>query len=89
MAITWEVSITPLDVARQEASVVATRTDSVSGAIETHRIITCILETEAQKSAVLDQLWQMHLAYTSQQAAIDAYVGELETQAKAALEARE
>jgi hypothetical protein len=89
MAKTWEVKITPLDVARKEASVTATRTDSVTGKVETHNIITCLLVTAAQKTAVLDQLWSMHLAEATKQTAITAYIGTLEAQAKANLEARE
>jgi hypothetical protein len=89
MAITWEIKITPIDVARKEASVSATRTDSITGKVETHNIITCLLTTAAQKTAVLDQLWSMHLTEVAKQAAITAYIGALETQAKANLEARE
>ena len=89
MAISWEVKITPLDVARKEASVVATRTDSVTGKTETHNIITCLLDTTAQKAAVLDQLWAMHLTELAKQTAITAYIGTLESQAKTNLESRE
>ena len=89
MAISWDIKITPLNIARKEASVVATRTDSETDNVETHNIITCILETQEQKLAVLDQLWTMHLSSVSRQAAIDAYIGDLEAQAKTNLEARE
>ena len=90
MAITWDVKITPLDVARKEASIVATRTDSVdSTKTEIHTIITCLLATSAQKTAVLDNVWAMHLAYQAKQTAIVAYIGILETTAKTNLEARE
>jgi hypothetical protein len=90
VAITWDVEITPLNVARKEASVTAVRTDSDNPTIvETHHIITCVLDTTAQKSAVLDQLWNMHLAWVANQAAIAAYIGGLEESAKTNLEARE
>ena len=89
MAITWDVKITPIDIARKEASVTATRTDSVTGKMETHNIITCLLVTAAQKTAVLDQLWAMHVAEVAKQTTITAYIGTLEAQAKANLEARE
>jgi hypothetical protein len=89
MAITWDVKIIPIDVVRKEASITAIRTDSITGKIETHNIITCLLVTVAQKTAVLDQLWSMHLAEVAKQAAITAYIGTLETQAKTNLEARE
>ena len=89
MAITWDVTIAPLDVTRKEASVVAIRTDSVTEQVETHRIISVILDTQIQKTAAVNQLWQMHLDYGDRQAAIDAFVGALETQAKTILEAKE
>ena len=89
MAITWNVTITPLDISRKEASVTATRTDSVTGSVETHNIITCLLVTTVQKTVVLNQLWDMHLTEQAKQTAIAAYIGDLEAQAKANLEARE
>ena len=90
MAITWDIKITPLNVERYEASVLATRTDSLDPTnVETHNIITCLLQTEAQKLAVLENLWASHLTWGERQAAIDAYVGDLETQAKIILEGRE
>jgi len=89
MAITWDVIVAPLDVARKEASVVAIRTDSVTEQVETHRIISVILDTQTQKTAAVDQLWQMHLDYGDRQVAVDAFVGALETQAKTILEAKE
>ena len=87
--ITWEVKIMPLNIERKEASVVATRTDSVTGKVEIHRIITCILGTQQQKINVLDQLWQMHLDYITNQALIDTYIGDMENEAKINLEGRE
>ena len=89
MAITWTVTITPIDVPTKTASIQAVRVDDSDGSTETHNIITAILETTAQKLAAMDDIWQQHLDYTARQAAIDAFVGALESQAEANLESRE
>ncbi len=89
MAIMWEIKISPLDISRKEASIVATRTDDVAATTETHTIISALLDTQEQKTAVLDVMWQLHLDYQTKQAAIDAYIGGLETAAKTNLEGRE
>ena len=87
MGIEWEFSITPIDPDAYTASITAVRIEDDS--TETHRIDTAILQTSAQKTAVLNQIWQMHLDYQSRQTAIDNYLGGLEAAAKSNLEARE
>ena len=92
MAINWEITIHPLDVSRKEASVMAVRTDDTDPEnilTEKHFIITAILDTITQKTAALDNIWQQHLDYQARQTAINNYVGDLETQAKANLKGRE
>ena len=89
MAITWTVTITPIDVPAKTVSINAVRYDDVALETETHNIITAVIETSAQKTAVLDNLWQQHLEYQAKQTAIAAFLGNLETAAKANLEARE
>jgi len=92
MAVTWDVKITPLDVARKEASVVAMRTDNTDPAnikTETISVLTCTLANATEKADVLNNIWAHHLAYQMKQSQIAAYIGGLETQAKANLEARE
>lgn len=89
MAITWEVTITPIDVPTKTASVTAVRTDDVAGTTETHSIISVVLATGAQKLAALDNIWQQHLDYTSKRVLIEAFIGSLEADAKTNLEARE
>ena len=89
MAITWELTITPQNVAAKTASVTAIRTDDVSGDVETHSIDTVILSTGAQKTAALNQLWQQHLDHTTEQTAIAAFIGTMEADGKSNLEARE
>ena len=92
MAISWDVKITPLNVDRKEANIVAVRTDDTDPAnvkIETHTVISAIIETPAQQLAVSDNIWQQHLAYQVRQARIATYIGDLETRASDDLEARE
>ena len=92
MAINWEITIQPLDVSRKEASVMAVRTDDTDPEnilTETHFIITAILDTAAQKTAALDNIWQQHLDYQTRQIAINNYIGNLEEQAEINLEGRE
>lgn len=87
MAITWTVFITPLDVTAKKASITAVRDED--GTIETHRVDTAILSTAGQKTAILNQIWQMHLDYQAKLVAIANYIGGLEIAAKTNLEARE
>ena len=92
MAITWDFTIKPLNVSRKEASIMAVRTDDTDSQnilTETHFIITAILDTQVQKSAVLDDIWQQHLDYQTRQVAINNYIGGLESVAKTNLEGRE
>ena len=92
MAITWEVTIKPLNVSEKEASVMAIRTDGTNPLdilTETHFIISAILNTTQQKVDVLDNIWQQHLDYQARQTAINNYIGTMETDAKSNLEGRE
>ena len=92
MAVTWKVDITPIDLERKEVRVSATRTDDTDPEnvkIETHTVLSVIIDTTAQKLAVMDQIWEMHLADVAKQAQIAAIVDALEVQAVANLEARE
>ena len=91
----WEVTITPISVVDKTASISAVRTvvdDAAPEVIletETHRVLTAILDTAAQKAAVLDSLWQQHLDYQVEQTDITAYLGGLEAAGKIDLEGRE
>lgn len=92
MAIMWDITIRPLDVSRKEASIMAVRTDDTDPEnvlIENHSIITGILDTQEQKTAILDNIWQQHLDYQTRQIAINNYIGTLKIQAKTNLEGRE
>lgn len=90
MAIIWNVKITVLDVATKSVSVTATRTDSESpNDVRTYTVLSAIIATTAQKLAVLDNIWLQHQTAITKQTAINAFIGTLEADAKANLEARE
>ena len=97
MAVTWKVDVTPIDLTHKEVRVSATRTETdttdpeniIVISTETHIVLSAIAGTNAQKLAVMDQIWEMHLADVVKQAQIAAIVDALEVQAVANLEARE
>lgn len=90
MAITWDVKINVLNVEKKAVSIIATRTDDTDpDNPEIHNVLYAIIETNAQKIAVMDNIWAHHEAYVQRKIQIDAFIGNLETQAKDNLEARE
>jgi hypothetical protein len=89
MAITWNVTITPLNVERKEARIVAIRTDDVTSEVQSFVILSAILDTPAQKNAAVNNLWQQHTEYETRKAQIAMYIGSLEEDAETNLEARE
>lgn len=90
MAITWEVKINVLDVPTKTVSVTATRTDDADpDNQQVCSVLSAVIATAAQKTAVLDELWAQHLALDQRAIAISNFVGNLETAAKDNLEARE
>ena len=89
MAISWECSITNVNVDQKRADVSFVRTDDVSGETETYSFRKVIIETTAQRTALLDLVWSKHEDTETQNSAIDAFVTNLEQLAKSNLEARE
>ena len=91
MAITWEVKITVLNKEEKRASITATRIDSTDPEnIKKWSVTTnTIISTVEQKLATLDFIWGRYQKYLAEQNAIDEIIGELESQAKENLEARE
>ncbi len=89
MAITWDVTITPINVSRKTASILGVRTDDGTNDVTSFRIDTAILDTTNQKLAARQQLRDMHLAYIARTVAIATYIGSMEIDAKNWLEAQE
>lgn len=89
---TWAVDITPIDVDRKEVRISAVRTDDTDPddvQVETHTIMSAIIDTAAQKLAAMDHIWGMHLAEVAKQAKIAALIDQLESQAVTNLQERE
>ena len=97
MDITWNVTITPQNVAKKTASVLAVRretdnTDPQNPVIlkQTQYVIqSVILDTAQQKTDALNQIWQQHQDRLALDVVISNYIGNLEATAKANLEVRE
>ena len=89
MAITWTVDIRNVNVDQNRADVTFMRTDDLTSATESYHFSKVILETTLQRVALLDLVWQKHLDEVSDQAAIDAFITNLEQLGKANLESRE
>ena len=89
MAITWNVKITNVDVVKKRANVSFTRVDDVTQATENYNFSKVIIETTAQRTALLNLVWQKHLDAVSEQSTIDAFITNLEQLGKSNLETRE
>ena len=91
MAITWDVQIDVIDIPSSMVSVIATRTDDgvAPPDVKTYSVLNAIIDTTAQKTALLNFIWDQHQAALAKQAQVNAIVSELEAAAKANLEARE
>jgi len=90
MAINWELDISDVNVASKRADVRFTRTDSESSlAPQTYSFQNTIVETPAQRAALLDSVKESVKKDATKQAAIDAFVTDLEQAGKANLEAWE
>lgn len=93
MAITWEVQIAVLDYDQKHVSVSGTRTDSADpDNPRTYTVAPRHINTAEQKTAVMDEIWELRtadVALDDKKAAFAPTIETLETQAKANLEARE
>jgi len=90
MAVTWDVKITVLDVSKKAVSVTATRTDDAKPEKpKVYSVLYAVIDTTEQKIAVMDNIWAQHQSSINRDAQISAFVGNLELQANANLEARE
>ena len=89
MAITWDIQISNVNVASKRADVSFTRTDDVTNETENYRFSNTIIETAAQRAALLDQVWGEHLNAVTKQTVVDTFITNLEQLAKSNLESRE
>ena len=89
MAISWTVNITNVNVVKKRVDVAFIRTDDVTQATENYSFSRVIIGTTAQRTALLNLVWQKHLDAVSDQTAVDAFITNLEQLGKSNLEARE
>lgn len=80
----WQVTIDVLNVAKKLARVTATRTDVVTDEVYQYTC-TAILDTPAQRSAVLDQIKNNYLAYIDREGQISIIIAGMEDTATHAL----
>lgn len=90
MAIEWTVSITNVDVDDGRATTSFTRTDTEdSTEVWSTSYGGAIIETGPDRAALLNQVWDAWQDELANRSAIATFISDLETTAKANLEARE
>jgi len=91
MAITWPCVISNANPDTFRADVSFKRVDDnlANPTEENYSFSKAVLETQEQRIALLDLVWNEHLKAVAKQTAIDNFITNLETQAKENLEARE
>ena len=90
MAIDWQLKISNANVQAKRADVTFTRTDSESAlAPQTYPFANTIIETQAQRIALLEIVKAEVIKAEEKQASIDAFITNLEQTGKSALEAWE
>ena len=89
-AINWSTEISNVNVTSKRASVAFTRTDTEKpDDVWVVSFQNVILETQAQRIALLDLVWTKWQDELANRAAIEAFITNLEQQANSNLEARE
>ena len=89
MAITWTPNILNVMPNEFRADVCFKRVDDVALTEENYCYSGVILETTAQRLALLDLVWGAHIATGVKQETVNAFITNLEDLAKTNLEARE
>jgi len=89
MAGTWTVKISNVNKVKKSADISFTRLDDETGETESYNFSQAIIDTNAQKGAILNDVWNKHLEAVAEKDAINTFIADLETAAKTNLEARE
>jgi hypothetical protein len=89
MAIIWDCDIRNIDPEHCRADINFKRIDDSTGAEENYDYSRVIIETEEQRTALLDLCWNEHLEITAKQVAAANFITNLEQLAKSNLEGRE
>ena len=88
--ITWDTQITVVNIVTKTISMTAIRTDDSDP--DNPNVFTVRnrhINTAAEKIAIMDEIWAMHVASESRGEIIATLIGNLESQANTNLEARE
>lgn len=89
MAIGWTVDINTVNVALKTATVKFLRFNNTTKERESYEFKNVILETNAQRMALLDHVWNQHIEHKTKQDNIITFIANLEQLGKSNLEARE
>ena len=95
ITITWELDITPINLATKEARIIATRTEiddvALTTLINIYEDARTIIDTViiANNLHILDGIWAKHQARLARKTVIENFTNGLETLGKSNLEARE
>ena len=87
MAITWELTITPMNVQTKEASVIAVRSDGTGG-VRSYNVAKAPFNTPEQEDAVWDEIWAKHQDMLARETVVANFIDRLESAGKTNLEAR-
>jgi len=88
--INWETQISNVNVTAKRATVSFSRTDTeAADDVWTITFQNTVLETTAQRLALLDTVWEKWQEELTKRASIEAFITNLEQTANSNLEARE
>jgi len=89
MAITWELTVTPISIPAKEASIRAVRDED--GTISEYDVAKATIDIEimANNIPIMDEIWVKHQERLTRDSDVAAFCSELEAAGKANLEARE
>ena len=91
MAITWNLTITPISIIDKEASIIAVRTDDIDSSVKVYEVSKATIDTQimANNIWIMDEIWGKHQIAIDNESAISTFVSALGAAGKANLEARE
>ena len=91
MAITWELTVTPISIVDKQASILAVRTDDVDSSVRAYEVALATIDTEtmANNIWIMDEIWGKHQIALNSESAISNFVSNLEAAGKTNLEGRE
>lgn len=89
MAITWEPTISNVNLAESRADISFLRFDDILNEPEIYSYSGVIIETTPQRLALLDLVWAQHLETVTKKTNVDNFITNLEALGKSNLEARE